>query len=105
MASAAGRDARQQHVITLLDRAPSRSDLGDRAHGLVTEDPSRRHRRDVAFEDVQVGATDGRRGDTNDRVAVVDDLGVRDLLPVLLSRSWKTTARIANLLLARLRLA
>jgi len=53
----------------------------------VAEDPSRRHRRDVAFEDVQVGAADGRRGDTHDRVAVVDDLGVRDLLPVLLAGS------------------
>jgi hypothetical protein len=65
----------------------AQSDLGDRAHGLVTEDPSRRHGRDVAFEDVQVGAADGRRGDTHDRVAVFDDLGVRDLLPVLLAGS------------------
>jgi hypothetical protein len=92
-------------ATTLAPNVSAQSDLGDRAHGLVTEDPSRRHRRDVAFEDVQVAAADGRRGDTNDRAAVVDDLGVRDLLPVLLSRSWKTTARIANLLLARLRLA
>jgi len=59
----------------------------------VTERPARGHGRHVALEDVQVGTADGGGGDADDRVAVVDDLGVGDLFPALVSWSVEDDGR------------
>src|SRR3954467_381514 len=54
--------------------------LDDLAHELVAEDVALLHRRDVPVVEVQVGAADRGRADLDDRVAPVEDLGVRDVL-------------------------
>ena len=84
-ARAAGRDARHQHPVAglaILDPAPDRF---DRADGLVAEDAARGHRRDVTLEDVQIGPADGHRIDPHDRVGVLDERGIRHLLPRLVA--------------------
>ena len=65
---------------------PAPIDL-DGADGLVPEDPAVGDGRDVALEDVQVGAADRHRIDADDGVGVVDDDGLRDFLPGLLART------------------
>ena len=50
------------------------------AHELVAEDVALLHGRHVAVVQVEVGAADRGRADLHDRVAVVQDLGVGDLL-------------------------
>ena len=54
------------------------ADLDHLAHELVAEDVARLHRRDVAVVEVQVRAADRGRGDLDDRVARIDDLGIVD---------------------------
>jgi hypothetical protein len=80
-ARAARRDARYEHPVTglpILDPAPHRL---DRADGFVTENAARRHRRDVTLQDVQIRPADGHGIDTHDRVGVLDEQGIRHLLP------------------------
>ena len=87
-AGAARGDARDQHPVAGLDVLHARADLDDRADRFVAEDPTVGHGRDVALEDVQVGAADGDRVDPHDRVGVIGDRRVRDLLPGLLPGPW-----------------
>jgi hypothetical protein len=56
------------------------SDLDDLPHELVPEDVALRHRRHVAVVEMQVRAADRRGGDPNDRVAIVEQHRVRNLL-------------------------
>jgi hypothetical protein len=63
------------------------ADLGDRADRLVAQDPAVRDGRDVALEDVQVGAADGGRVDLRDDVGGVPQDRVGDVLPDLVAGS------------------
>ena len=69
--------------FTFLTPAPT--DL-DGADGLVAEDAPVGHLGNVALQDVQVGAADRDRVDADDRVGVVDDHRLGDLLPRLVVR-------------------
>jgi hypothetical protein len=53
----------------------------------VAEDPTGRHGRNIALQDVQVGAADRDSIDANDGVRVVADRRLRDLLPRLVAGS------------------
>ena len=79
-AVAAGDRERHDDAVADLQVADAPADLDDLAHELVAEDVALLHRRDVAVVEVQVRAADRRRGDLHDRVAVVEDLRVRDVL-------------------------
>ena len=68
--------------LRFLTPEPDRLDRADR---FVAEDPARRDRRDVALQDVQVGAADRDRIDPNDGVGVLDNCRLRDLLPRLVA--------------------
>jgi hypothetical protein len=50
--------------------------LDDLAHELVAQDVALHHRGDEAVIEVQVRTADGGRGDLDDRIAGIDDLGV-----------------------------
>ena len=86
-AGAARRDARDEDPVPDLDPTSPRADLLDRADGLVAEDPTRRHRRDVALQDVQIGATDRDRVDPHDGVGVGLEHRHGDVLPCCLAGS------------------
>ena len=58
LAAAAFRDGRDQLAIADPEPLDRLTDRGDGADRLVAEDAPIGHRRDVAFENVQVGATD-----------------------------------------------
>ena len=72
-------------TLTGLDAGADRLDGAD---GLVAEDPAVGDGRDVALEDVQVGAADRHGVDAHDGVGVVDDRRLRHLLPRLFPGPW-----------------
>ena len=72
LAFAAGADAGDQHPVAGLEGGDGRPDAVDDADALVAEDAAGRAARQVAFEDVQVGAADGGLGDPDDGVGRVD---------------------------------
>ena len=86
-ALAAGRDAGHEDLVADREVGDRRSDLDDRAHGLVAEDRPGLHRRHVALEDVQVSPADGRRVDSDDRVRRILDARVGNCVPGFLTRS------------------
>ena len=63
------------------------ADRFDRADRFVTEDPAGGDRRDVTFQDVEVGAADRHRIDADDGVGVIDDARLGNLLPRLVTWS------------------
>ena len=58
-----GLDARDDHVVADGELGHRAAHLGDDADALVTENPARRDGRNVALQDVQIGAADRRRVD------------------------------------------
>ena len=84
-ARAARGDARDEYVVADFDVLHAGADRLDGADGLVTDDPPIGHRGDVTLQDVQVGAADGDRIDSDDGVGVVDDDRLRDFFPRLLA--------------------
>ncbi len=91
-ARAAGADAGHQHPIADRQVLHGRADLGDRADGLVADDAAVDHRRQVALEDVQVGAADRGRVDPHDRVGVGGEYGVGTSSQALTPGPWYTSA-------------
>ena len=79
-AVAAGDRERHDDAIADLQVRDAAADLDDLAHELVPEDVALLHRRDVAVVEMQIRPADRRRGDLHDRVTVVEDLGVGDVL-------------------------
>ncbi|EME55042.1 dehydrogenase [Amycolatopsis decaplanina DSM 44594] len=73
-AASARGDAGDEHAIAGLAGRHRLADFHDRADGLVPEDPAVLHGRDVAFEDVQIGAADGDRVHADDRVGRLGEL-------------------------------
>ena len=67
-------------MVARLERRHGRAGLVDDADALVTEDAARLAGRDVALEDVQVGAANGRFGDLDDRVGGRGDFRLRSIL-------------------------
>src|SRR5919198_4665481 len=65
-ATAARGDAGNEDAVARLERRDRRAGLDDGADRLVAEDRPGLHLGDVAFEDVQVGAADGRGIDPYD---------------------------------------
>ena len=59
-AAPARGDARDEHAVAGRNRRDGRTDLDDGADGLVPENRSRLHLRDISLEDVQVGTADRR---------------------------------------------
>jgi len=57
-----------------LERGDGGSDIVDDANTFVAENPSRLATRNIALEDVQIGAADRRPGDPDDRVGGRGDL-------------------------------
>ena len=84
-APTAGAHARHQHPVSRSDGRDGRPDRLDGAHRLMAEDPARCRVRQVAFEDVQVGAADGGGVDADDRVGLVHDAWIGDVVPALLA--------------------
>ena len=84
-------------TLTCLDAGTDRL---DRADGLVAEDPTVGHRRDVAFEDVQVGAADRDGVDADDRVGVVRRWSASASSHAFWPGPWYTSARMSIPLLA-----
>src|SRR6185312_9328710 len=80
-AGSAPADAGDEHPVSRRQAVDVVTDLVDGAHGFVAEDPARTHLGHVAGQDVQVGAADRGRVDSNDHVAFVGDLRVGDFLP------------------------
>jgi hypothetical protein len=80
-ASPAGADARHQHAVARCDRGHAGADLFDGADSLVPEDGTRGGLRDIALEDVQVGAADRRGVDPHDGVGRIQDGRIRDGVP------------------------
>src|SRR5580700_11122811 len=68
LAFAAGGDTRDQHPVTRLECRHGPANLVDDADTLVAENAPRLTRRDVSFEDVQVGAANCRFSDLDDRI-------------------------------------
>src|SRR5919199_2391743 len=79
-AVAAGDRERHDDAVADLEVPHPTADLDDLAHELVAEDVPLPHRRDVAVVEMQVRPADGGRADLHDRVAVVEDLRVGDVL-------------------------
>ena len=74
----AARDGEgDDHALALLERRLG-ADLDHLAHEFVADDVARAHGRDIAVVEVEVGAADRGRGDLEDRVARIDDLGIGD---------------------------
>lgn len=86
-AATARTDARHQDPVTRCDGAHRRTDRGNRAHCLVAEYPAPCHLWHIAFEDVQIGTTDGDCIDTDHDVGVVDDPRLGNLGPGWSSRT------------------
>jgi hypothetical protein len=74
-------DAGHQHSVARRNRADRRPDLFDSAHSLVTEDAPVGNLRHVTLEDVQVGAADGHRVDSDDRVLGIAQSRLGDVAP------------------------
>ena len=117
-AGTAGADAGDDHPVADLDGRDGRAGLHDGADALVAEDPTGGDRRDVALEDVQVGAADRGGLGADDDVGRLDDDRVRDVLPSLFAGTvvheclhgatssvagWSTRHRVGSSLLARRR--
>src|SRR5262245_18057291 len=77
----AGRDARDEYAVSGLHRRHRGPDLDDRPDRLMTEDRARLHLGNIALEDVQVGAADGRGVDADDCVRRLLDHRVGHVLP------------------------
>jgi hypothetical protein len=75
-AAAAGRDAGDQHAVPLLDVADRRAGGDHGADRLVAQRAPVVDSRDVALEDVQIGAADGRRVDLDDGVGGLLHAGI-----------------------------
>ena len=82
---AAGRDGPDQHSIADLVASDTRAELLDDADRLVADDEARADRV-LALDDVDVGAADGRGGDTDHRLAGAR-VGPRDLLDADVARA------------------
>ena len=76
MEAAAARDGERDHHPLALLEGRLRTDLDHLAHIFVTENVAGAHRRDIFVVEVEIGAADRGRGDPDDRVAGVDDLGI-----------------------------
>jgi hypothetical protein len=71
---------RHDHAVADLEVLHRGPDLDDLAHELVAQDVALLHRRHEAVVEVEIRAADRGRGDADDGVAGVQDLGIRDLL-------------------------
>ncbi|GDY47491.1 hypothetical protein SANT12839_083730 [Streptomyces antimycoticus] len=80
-AVAAGRDAGEQHPVAGPDLADIGTGLDDLADPLVAEHPAGADARQLAAEDMQIGAADGRGVDPDDGVGGGLEFGVGHLLP------------------------
>ena len=80
-ARSARGDARHEDAIARLAILDTSTDTFDRADRFVTEHTARRDSGDVAFQDVQIGATDRHRIDAHDRIGGGGDLGLWHLFP------------------------
>jgi hypothetical protein len=77
LAAAAGGDTGDQHAVAGPEAADCRADGLHHADALMPEDRTRPAGRDVAFQNMQVGAADGRPGQAYDGVARLLDHGFR----------------------------
>src|SRR5271169_4634941 len=68
LAFAAGRDTRDQHPVAWLECRHGPANLLNDADTLVAENAPRLASREVALEDVQVGAANRRFRDLDDRI-------------------------------------
>ena len=106
-AAAAGGDAGHEDAVADPHALHAGPDGLDGADGFMAEDPAVDDGGYVALEDVEVGAADGGRVYAHDGVGVIDEDGVRDLLPGLLTgtveheclhdRSFATTGAVGGL--------
>jgi hypothetical protein len=87
-AATAGRDARDKHAVAFGERGDCVAGLDDRSDGLVAEDAAWLDLRDIAFQDVQVGAADRRRVDSDDGVGGLLNHGVGHGFPGPLRGAW-----------------
>ena len=87
VADAAGGDAGDEHEISWVKGGHARADCLDHAHTLVSENAARGDAGNVAFQDMQVGAANGRFGDANDGVAPLTNRRLGFALPRSLTRA------------------
>src|SRR5690606_1688828 len=86
-ARAAGADARNDDPVADVDVRDGGAHLGHRADALVAQNAARGDRRDVALEDVQIGAADRGRVHPHEGVRGLEDLRIGDRIPRLLARA------------------
>jgi hypothetical protein len=79
-AAAAGDHRADDHPVADLVAADLGADLDDLAHELMADHVAGAHEGDVAADLVQVGPTDRAEVDLEDRVLVVEQLRVGDLV-------------------------
>src|SRR5919206_122025 len=79
-AVAAGDRERHDDAVARLQVGDAAPGLDHLPHELVAEDVALLRRRDVAVVEVEVRAADRRRRDPDDRIALVEDRRVRDVL-------------------------
>jgi hypothetical protein len=86
-ALAASADAGDQHPVARLERRDGGSDAVDDADPFVPQDAARFAAGQIALEDVQIGAADGRPCDLDDRIRRRLDFWLRMVFPALLARA------------------
>ena len=77
-----------------LEGGHTRSHFLDDSYPFVPQYSPSGNGRHVAFQDVEIGATDGHRVDPHDGVGVRLDLGVGDLVPALVPWAVIDVARM-----------
>ena len=80
--------ARQDHLVADGQLRDARADLGDDADAFVSEDSTDFDLRDVALQDVQVGAADSGGDHLDDDVRRLLDHWIRYLFPALLAGTF-----------------
>ena len=86
-ALAAGGDAGDQDAVSGFEHRDGRPDLLDDANALVAENPAGLTGRNVALEDVKVGAANRRQSHFDDSVGRRRDAGLRPLLQGFVRRA------------------
>src|SRR5262245_9065800 len=73
----AGDRERDDNTITFFQCLAFAASFNDHAHKLVAEDVAFLHCRDVAIVEMQIGTTDGRGCDADNRVTRIEYLRIR----------------------------
>jgi hypothetical protein len=80
-------DTGDKYAVAYLEIYNGRTNFGDPANSLMSQDSTGGYRGDISFEDVQVCATDSRRIKANNYIRWALDYWIGDLAPRFLTGS------------------